>query len=137
MKFVTVQVYNNYIEAHIILGRLMDENINCWLRDENTVTLNPILTNAVGGIKLMVAETQADQAITLLKQFRAEQREKTKCPKCQSDNIEFVTTPRKISNWLGVLVGLFFTDYALSNEKLYHCFNCGYEFEAPDDSTSS
>ncbi len=32
-----------------------EEGINCWLKDENTVTIDPILTNAIGGIKLMVA----------------------------------------------------------------------------------
>ena len=54
MNFVLLQSYDNYISAHIAMGRLEEDGINCWLKDENTVTINPILTNAIGGIKLMV-----------------------------------------------------------------------------------
>jgi predicted RNA-binding Zn-ribbon protein involved in translation (DUF1610 family) len=127
--FVVAQVFTNYIDANIIMGRLEEEGINCWLKDENTVTIDPILTNAVGGIKLMVAETQAERAFELLREFRNEQQSVLKCPRCGSTNVEFVTTPRKASNWIGVIVGFLFTNFALSADRVYHCFNCGFEFE--------
>jgi DNA-directed RNA polymerase subunit RPC12/RpoP len=129
MNFIPIQSYNNYVDAHIIMGRLESEGIRCWLKDENTVTLDPILTNAIGGIKLMVPEIQVERAFELLRQFRNEIQAVLKCPRCGSANVEFVTTPRKISNWLGVIVGLFFTSFALSADKVYHCFDCGQEFE--------
>ena len=132
MRYVQLQSYDNYIEANIICSRLEQEEIVCWLKDENTVTIDPILTNAVGGIKLMVAESQAERAFELLKQFRSEQKSALKCPRCGSSNIEFVTTPRKASNWVGVIIGLLFTNYALSADKVYHCFSCGFEFEKQD-----
>jgi hypothetical protein len=44
-----------------------EEGISCWLKDENTVTLNPIWTQAVGGIKLMVAATQVERAREILR----------------------------------------------------------------------
>src|SRR2546423_7796103 len=128
MDFAILQIFDNYIDAHIVMGRLQEEGINCWLKDENTVTIDPILTNAVGGIKLMVPEVQAERAFELLKQFRSEQQAHLKCSRCGSVNVELVTTPRKVSNWLGVLIGLLFTNYALSGEKVYHCFDCGFEF---------
>ena len=130
MKFIVAQVYNNYIDANIILGRLQEEEINCWLKDENTVTITPMLTNAIGGIKLMVPEPQAERAFELLRKYRSEIQALIKCPRCGSANIEFVTTPRKTSNWLGVIIGIFFTSCALSPGKVYHCFDCGHEFEA-------
>jgi uncharacterized Zn finger protein len=129
MNFIIAQVYSNYIDANIIMGRLEEEGINCWLKDENTVTINPALTNAVGGIKLMVPESQAERAFELLRQFRNEQQIALKCPRCGSVNVEFVTTPRKASNWFGVIFGFLFTNYALSADKVYHCFDCGFEFE--------
>jgi DNA-directed RNA polymerase subunit RPC12/RpoP len=136
MNFIIAQVYNNYIDANIIMGRLEEEGINCWLKDENTVTIDPILTNAVGGIKLMVPESQAERAFELLKQFRSQQQSVLKCPRCGSANVEFVTTPRKASNWFGVIIGFLFTNYALSADKVYHCFACGFEFEElPDAKT--
>ena len=66
MKFVIVRSYDNYIPAHIDMGRLKEDGINCWLRDENSVTIDPFLSNAIGGIKLMVPENQVELAIKLL-----------------------------------------------------------------------
>jgi len=133
MKFVVLQVYNNYIDASIIMGRLEEEGINCWLKDENTVTINPALTNAIGGIKLMAPETQAERAFELLRHFRNEIQAVLKCPGCGSANVDFVTTPRKAPNWFGVIIGLLFTNYTLSPDKVYHCFDCGKEFESPKE----
>ncbi|RYY62638.1 MAG: DUF2007 domain-containing protein [Chitinophagaceae bacterium] len=66
MNFVLLSSYDNYIEAHIALGRLENAYINCHLQDDHSVTLNPYLSNAIGGIKLMVAESQAARANEVL-----------------------------------------------------------------------
>lgn len=129
MNFVVIQVFNNYIEANIMMGRLQEEGIKCWLKDEITVTVDPILTNAIGGIKLMVPDSQAERAFALLKEYRSEIEAVIRCSRCGSGNVEFVTTPRKASNWVGAIFGFLFTSYALSADKVYHCFECGFEFE--------
>ena len=64
--FVLLATFDNYIPAHIALGKLKDEFINCYLQDEYTVTIDPLLSNAIGGIKLMVAESQAERALDIL-----------------------------------------------------------------------
>lgn len=128
MKFVPVWSYDNYVSAHIAMGRLEEDGFNCWLKDENTVTIDPILTNAVGGIKLMVAETEAQNAFEILKQLQREHKATTACPKCNSHNIEVVSTPRKASNWASAIIGFLFTSYAMPVETVNHCFNCGNEF---------
>ncbi len=64
--FVLLATFDNYIPAHIALGKLKDEFINCYLQDEYTVTIDPLLSNAIGGIKLMVAESQAERALEIL-----------------------------------------------------------------------
>jgi predicted RNA-binding Zn-ribbon protein involved in translation (DUF1610 family) len=132
MRFVLLQTYDNYISAHIAMGRLEEDGINCWLKDENTATINPILTNAIGGIKLMVAETQAERAVALLKELELAYKKTITCPKCGSHNIELVNTPRKPSNWILALFGYFFGSYALTGDKVNHCFDCGNEFEPTD-----
>jgi hypothetical protein len=71
MSFVVLQRFENYIDAHIVKGRLEDQGIHCWLKDENLSALivDPILTNAVsGGIKLMVPEDELQKAIDILNQ---------------------------------------------------------------------
>ncbi len=71
MKFVQVTSFDNYVEAHIVMGNLQEENIACWLKDEYSVTIDPMLSNAIGGIKLMVAEPQAERAINILRLLQA------------------------------------------------------------------
>lgn len=66
MRFVLLRSFDNYIDAHIALGRLKEEYINCHLQDEYSVTIDPFLSNAIGGIKLMVNEGQAERAIEIL-----------------------------------------------------------------------
>ena len=69
MKFIAVRSYDNYIPAHIMMGRLREEFISCWLQNENSVTLDPFLSNAIGGIQLMVPEAQVPRALELLAIF--------------------------------------------------------------------
>lgn len=132
MKFVLVQVYDNYISAHIAKGRLEEEGISCWLKDENTVTIDPILTNAVGGIKLMVEKTRSEEAAGILRTIENENKKAHPCPKCNSLNIEFVSTPRKISNWLSFVSFGLFASYAPKVDMVYHCFNCGHDYPEED-----
>ncbi|MBK5273338.1 MAG: DUF2007 domain-containing protein [Bacteroidia bacterium] len=66
MKFIVLRSYDNYIPAHIARGKLTDENIVCHLQDEHSVTIDPFLSNAIGGIKLLVAENQVERALKLL-----------------------------------------------------------------------
>jgi predicted RNA-binding Zn-ribbon protein involved in translation (DUF1610 family) len=112
------------------MGTLEEQGIQCWLKDENTVTIDPILTNAVGGIKLMVDSTQAEKALSSLRVLQAQHKSLSPCPKCKSENIEFVSTPRKASNWLSAFIGLFFTNFAMPVDKVFHCFDCGHEYPA-------
>jgi hypothetical protein len=128
VSYVAVWSYDNYIPANIALGRLEEDGFDCWLRDENTVTIDPILTNAVGGIKLMVETPRAKEAYDLLKQLQDEHRAKRPCPKCGSSNVELVSTPRKAMTWISAITTFFMGDYAMSTDKVYHCFNCKNEF---------
>ncbi|MDR0794028.1 MAG: DUF2007 domain-containing protein [Chitinophagaceae bacterium] len=130
-KLIPLQSYGNYVEANIVLGRLQSDGVDCWLQDENTFTINPVIGNAIGGIRLVVPQSQEQRAKELMGEYLAEQREVIVCPKCHSHNIEFVSTPKKASNWLGSLLGFFLASYAIPVEKVYHCFDCGFEFENP------
>ena len=66
MNFIQVRSYDNYIYAHIILSMLQDAGINCHLKDEYTITIDPLLSPALGGIKLMVAGSQVERALEML-----------------------------------------------------------------------
>jgi Putative prokaryotic signal transducing protein len=73
VNFIQIGSYDNYIYAHIVLAKLQDSGINCHLKDEYTITIDPLLSPALGGIKLMVAATQVDRALKLLNEEPAEE----------------------------------------------------------------
>jgi hypothetical protein len=131
MQFVPIWSYDNYIPAQIALGRLQEDGIDCWLKDENTVTIDPIIANAVGGIKLMVLNSQAQEALGILNGLQAAHKATLSCPFCRSHNIELVSSPRKPVNWISAIATFFITNFALAVEKNYHCFNCSKEFAEP------
>ena len=133
MQYVPVQVYTNYIDAHIARGQLEEEGINCWLKDEHLVSTTPIWTQAVGGIKLMVAEQQVERTREILQLLDAQRRQNMLCPKCGSTDVEYVTSPRKASTWFGALFGWLFGNYSLAANKVCHCFACEHEFTQPKD----
>jgi hypothetical protein len=72
MNFVEVCSFDNYITANITLGMLQNADINCHLKDEYIVTIDPFLSPAVGGMKLMVSEPQVQRAIELLNEREKE-----------------------------------------------------------------
>ena len=116
------------MDAHLLMAKLESEDIECWLQDENTVTVNPIWTNAVGGIKLLVTKQDFGRAYEIFKEIENNRKQSLECPKCKGHNIELVSTPRKAANWFSAILTFFLGDYALVVDKVNHCFDCGNEF---------
>lgn len=128
MELVKLKTFDNYFSANILLSRLQQAGIDCMLLDENTVTIDPILSNAIGGIKLAVFEKDEVQARLLLKQFDMEYMESACCPQCGARDIRLV--PKKSAgNYFAAILTWLFSSYAVSAEKIYQCQQRGYESE--------
>jgi len=128
MEYTPVWSYDNYIPAHIAAGRLEEEGIDCWLKDENSVTILPMWTNAVGGIKLMVPNDDAKRAWEILNTLAMDHKASTPCPRCGSVDNEVILSQRKASNVFGAIFTFCFLNYALAGVRVYHCFKCGHEY---------
>jgi Zn ribbon nucleic-acid-binding protein len=113
MHFVPLRTFDNYIEANIVLGMLMAANINCHLKDENTVTIDPLLSPALGGIKLMVYYQQIERAWELLEEAEKQYLKNIACPICKTHNLKIMLLSGK----------------SVEIVKLYQCANCGYDFK--------
>lgn len=129
VAFTTIFSSDSYIEASLFANRLKDEGVNAFLKDEFTVTIDPILSNAVGGIKIVVPENEAVIADSLIKSWKAEAASSAICPTCGKGELLFVSSGKKPINILTGLFGTLFANYALPVEKKYHCFVCGSEFD--------
>lgn len=129
MEYVPVKTFDSYITANIWLGKLQDAGINCYLKDEYMVTIDPLLTNAIGGIKLCIDREQLEEGRELISAFEHNDKQKQQCIKCKSLNVTYINKPGA-KNWLSAIVMWAFGSYPVSAAKqVYHCFDCGEEFE--------
>lgn len=124
-----IQSFNNPIDAHIIKGLLESNGIESCLFDENIAYTNPVLTTAVGRIKLMVREEDYEDAIKVLRSetFDEPEGDKAVCPECGSSNI-FVKSK---TNWKAVFM-MFISSTSTptgGRKNFYDCQHCGNEWE--------
>lgn len=132
MELVVVKTFDNYFSAHIILTRLQSDGIECYLRDENTITLDPMLGNALGGIKLAVKKQDAPAAIKLLGAYQLEYMLSATCPRCGSNSFIHVAK-KEAANYLTAILTWAVSNYAVAPKYVYQCGNCGYECETLPD----
>ena len=137
MEFLPIRAFDNYINASLTLARLDEEGITCYLKDEYTVTIDPLLANAVGGIKLMVHENDFGKAQTLLESYDHDYRTALACPKCGSNNIEFIYKAG-VKNWFTAIASWILGKYPVASDQVYHCYHCDFEFtELPEAPTNT
>ena len=125
METVVLRTFDNYFSANIILTRMRAAGINCYLKDEHTVTIDPLLTAAIGGIKLAVDITQILAAKELLKEFHEEELREAVCPVCKKNDIKEISVP--VKNILSGMFSRLFTGYTIPHETLFVCSNCHWK----------
>jgi hypothetical protein len=67
-NFVTIKTFTYATEVAVIRGRLESEGIECFAQDELTVQANPFYSNAIGGVKLQVKQSDLRKAIEILEE---------------------------------------------------------------------
>ncbi len=128
MDLVTVKTFDNYFTANITLTKLHAAGVECYLKDENTVTIDPMLSNAIGGIKLVVKNSDEEMVKQLLAGYEAEYLEAATCPRCGGNNFTYIAKPGT-TNFLTAIITWIFSSYAVAPDYVYQCGNCGYENE--------
>ena len=126
MEIATIRTFDNYFLANILLTKLRHAGIECYLKDEYTVTIDPLLSNAIGGIKLIVKKTDELNARKMLQVFDNEYRNNITCPQCGSHDVLLVPKPSP-KNYVAAIASWLFSAYAVSAENIYKCSKCGFE----------
>ncbi len=139
-KIVVYETFYNPIEANIIKSKLLDSGVQCFLSDENTLTVNPLYNQALGGVKLHVFERDVPLVRSILNEGSEEGLEDVEhaedaerisgitCPNCGSDNVGYVQATKERFGILTILVSLLLMVYPFRAKKVHHCFNCQHEF---------
>ncbi|MES2456399.1 MAG: DUF2007 domain-containing protein [Bacteroidota bacterium] len=134
-KIIVFNSYYNPIEANIVKTRLIDSGVQCFLSDENMITVNPLYNQALGGVKLHIFEKDIDLVRSILEdkdiELSVESLEQSAeiCPQCGSNHVGFVQSVKNKPGILTLLSALFLMLlYPFQTKKVHHCFNCNHEF---------
>ena len=114
--------------ANMTLGLLEGNDINCHLKDENIVMIDPFLSPAIGGIKLMVADVQFDRAIDIIKEAEDSYIKQIPCAICKNYSL---TVEEKINDpqtFWGKLKNQIAYGQTAIYQKQYRCNNCNNLF---------
>jgi DNA-directed RNA polymerase subunit RPC12/RpoP len=130
--FTKVGSYQYSSEAIIIKGKLEAEGIEVFMADGFTIDTDPLVSNAIGGVKLFVKtiDTQkAQEILTEISRYSVDDKgEPLTCSQCGSHEIEVGTTIKDLKSLLGFVLGLLLVFLPFYTKYNYRCNNCGNEF---------
>ncbi len=129
MDYIELRSFDNYIEANIVLNMLQHQNINCHLKDEHIITVDPLLSPALGGIKLMVHHSQVERAWDMLEKAEHNYLKTIPCPVCKAHALEIVSVTKKHTCKLAALASMILNGHSVEVTKMYRCTKCGYDFK--------
>ncbi|MEM6516866.1 MAG: DUF2007 domain-containing protein [Bacteroidota bacterium] len=131
--FKTIATFQYTSEAQIIKGRLETEGIRVFLQDHLTIDTDPLVSNAIGGVKLKVLADDALKAQHILgsmhKYALDDNGEKLLCPNCSSDKVELISRISNLKSLFAFLVSIISGTLPMYASYKHKCFECGHEFE--------
>jgi len=130
--FKTIAVFQYSSEAQIVKGRLESDGIKVFLFDDLTIDTDPLVSNAIGGIKLKVLSSQEKEAIQIIdsigKYSIDDEGNSINCPKCDSKKIELFSTVKDMKSLFWFIFGMLFSALPFYTKYKYRCQNCDTEF---------
>ncbi len=130
-RFIVLRRFRDMPDAFLFGSILDSAGIECYLADENTIRMDWFWSNLLGGIKLCVRKTDADEASSLLDQGVPEkfdiegvgEYEQPRCPMCQSLEVSFRGLNKAV-DYVGALLG----GPRPLHRSLWECDTCGHQW---------
>lgn len=142
-SWVTVATFGLPVDAHMARTQLESAGIKSQLADEHVVSANWFYGNAVGGVRLQVAEAELARAREVLRvsgevevdwasvdpSWSDEEREEAApsvgCPRCQCADLSYEPFDRRLIFLSILLLGI---PIPFMSRK-WRCDRCGYEWK--------
>lgn len=119
-------------EAQIIKGRLEAEGIPVFLSDNLTIDTDPLVSNAIGGVKLKVLSQDALKAQHILETINKYSIDNDgnaiNCPNCGGTKISVYSTINDLKSLVAFVIGFIFATLPFHTRHKYRCEDCKTEF---------
>jgi len=135
-EIVAIRRYRDIPAALLAKSVLDSAGIENFLTDVNTVRMDWLWSNALGGVRLFVKDCDASAAEELLNQsfqdsFEVEGQERftqPRCPVCQSFDVSYKGLHKRIA-YASIILHV-----PIPLSRLgWRCASCGHMWEDPDD----
>ena len=127
-QFTQVGVYQYSSEAIIFKGKLESEGIPVFMHDNNTIDSDPMISNAIGGVKLFVKQVDAERAKTVLSNISAysldENNKPILCPKCGENKVLYLTSITSIKSLFSFIFGFILNIFPFFFHYKFRCESC-------------
>ncbi len=98
-NYTVLEIFEFSAEAQIIKSKLENENIEVLLMDEKTIDSDPLISQAIGGVKLLVHNKDYKNAQIIYDTVRAystdEKGNAINCVNCDSSRVLVAPLQRK------------------------------------------
>ncbi|NMH87421.1 putative signal transducing protein [Flavivirga algicola] len=110
-------------EAQVTKSKLEAEGIRVMLLDEKTIDSDPLISQAIGGVKLLVHNDDVTEALKIYNKIRAYEKDKNGnaivCINCESTKILIAEPSRK---------NIFYMLFPFFEKTKYRCNVCNTVF---------
>jgi DNA-directed RNA polymerase subunit RPC12/RpoP len=131
--FKTIARFQYSTEAQIIKGRLEAEGIQVFLSDNLTIDTDPLVSNAIGGVKLKVLSADALRAQHVLESINKysidDEGSTIICPNCKGHRIGLFSTIKDAKSLFWFIFGVLFSALPFYTRHKYKCEDCKTEFD--------
>ncbi|WP_452227334.1 DUF2007 domain-containing protein [Lacinutrix cladophorae] len=131
--FKTIAKFQYSTEAQIIKGRLESEGIPVFLSDNFTIDTDPLVSNAIGGVKLKVYVEDALKAQHILdtigKYSVDDEGNAITCANCNSKHVAMFSTITDFKSFFSFVVGFISGTLPFYAKEKYRCETCHTEFD--------
>ncbi|AZJ33283.1 Putative signal transducing protein [Tenacibaculum mesophilum] len=118
-NYTILAVFEYSTEAQVVKAKLDSEGIRTMLMDEKTIDSDPLISQVIGGVKLLVHNNDLKKAATVYNEIRTyvkdEEGNDIHCPKCNSTKILVADLQRK---------NIFFMLFPFFESKKFICNDC-------------
>jgi len=119
-EFYTLAAFEYVADVQILKGRLEADGIPVFLRDENILNSDPLISNAIGGVKLQVYFSDKERATEIYNEIRDyavdDQGNFRRCPNCKAQRMEIYYNRK----------GIFYKLFPFFEKRKYKCLNCEF-----------
>ena len=130
LKTITLITCNDLFDAYIIMGKLKNEGIHCFLTNENFTGLVPMFNNTLGsGVQIIIQENDLGKARNIIKDKLEPDNKNLSCPHCGSKEIGLGLGKSKGIKIINILIALLMTLPFGNLKPKYYCKKCNKEIK--------